>query len=622
MLARDKILQGRYRIISQLGHGGMGAVYEAEDKKRFDASVALKEILIDLADVDSKQHDLLKHAFEREAKILAEVHHEVFPHVIEYFSEGDRQYLVMELIQGADLAQLLMERKAPFPIEEILFWTDQLLDALDYLHSYNPPIFHRDLKPQNLKLTSRRKIKLLDFGIAKSEEGNLTATITNQTFIAATLNYSPFEQILRVIDSTLREVITQRYEEKIKRILEQPADAQSDLYALGATLYHLSTGFVPTDALKRTLEVWSDKPDPLRRPHDLNPEIPEEISQVFLKAMEIERENRFASAMEMQQALNKAVAEIKRREREAAKKLEEEAQRAMWLAEQAQLEKERQEKERQLAIQERLRIQAEHLRQAELIERQLKEAEIHRQQTEQERLRIEAEQARLENERQFAEQERLRIEAELAELHRHEASIQRQIADSRTSETEERLAEKENIGEIQPAVAATQFADGLTQQSYLTGILSDPNKQSASPDVAPFKTGDLPFTHLRSRKNSRLLPIAAMSFLIFGGLILGAWFLLAAKPEEATQIKINQTSFSANEATPEPTVEATPEPTVTPPLSASPEPTATPVSRSPVAPKPAAPRIEKPTPQQPKPTPNPKKPVTIDDILNRNRPVS
>jgi len=614
MLSMDKILQGRYRIISQLGRGGMGAVYQAEDKKRFDASVALKEILIDLADIDTKQHELLKRAFEREAKILAEVQHEVFPHVIEYFSESDRQFLVMELIQGADLSQLLMERKAPFPIDEILHWTDQLLDALDYLHSYNPPIFHRDLKPQNLKLTSRGKIKLLDFGIAKSEEASLTATITNQTFIAATLNYSPFEQILRVMDSALREVITQRYEEKIKRILEHPADAQSDLYALGATLYHLSTAFIPTDALKRTLEVWSDKPDPLRRPHELNPDIPEEISLVFLKAMEIERENRFASATEMRQALREAVAEIKGREQEVSKKLEAEAHRALWLAEQAQLEKERLEKERQLAEQERLRIQTEQLRQAELIERQLQEAEIQRRQTEQERLRIEAEQEQLEKERQIAEQEQLRIEAELAELHRQEAEIQQQIAESYTSETEKPPSEKEISDEVEPSAATTQFSDGLTQQSYLADILQEPTKQSTS-DVLHLKTGDLPFTLPRNRKNSWVLPVGALIFLMFGSVILGVWFLQPSITNESNQTNSNQTSYAASEVAPESTAEVTPEINVTPSLSLSPEPSTTPVSRPSTAPKPAAPRIEKSNPQPAKPSPKPKKTLTVEDLI-------
>ena len=174
MLTTDKILQGRYRIVSQLGQGGMCAVYEAQDNKRFDASVALKEILVHSVGIaDAKQKELLKRAFEREAKILAEVQHEVFPHVIEYFSEDDSQFLVMELVQGKDLAQLLTDRQSPFPLEDILIWTDQLLDALDYLHTFKPPIFHRDLKPHNLKLTSRGKIKLLDFGIAKNAEAQV-----------------------------------------------------------------------------------------------------------------------------------------------------------------------------------------------------------------------------------------------------------------------------------------------------------------------------------------------------------------------------------------------------------------------------------------------------------------
>jgi len=650
MLTTDNILQGRYRIISQLGQGGMGAVYEAQDKKRFNASVALKEVLFDLDEsTDTKQQDLLKRAFEREAKILAEVQHEVFPHVIEYFSESDRQFLVMELIKGADMAQMLINRKAPFPLEEILNWTDQLLDALDYLHSYNPPIFHRDLKPQNLKITSRGKIKLLDFGIAKSAEANMTATIGNQTFIAATLNYSPFEQIFRALDSTLREMITQRYEEKIKRILEQPADARSDLYALGATLFHLSTATVPTDALKRTLEVWSGKPDPLRRPHELNPDIPEEISLIFLKAMEIERENRFASATEMQQALKKAAADIKRREREATKKHEQEAQRVIWLAEQAQLEKERLEKERlekerlekerlereqlekerlererleserQLAEQERMRVEKQ--RQAELVERQLNEIAAQRQHIEQERLRIKAEQERLEKEDQVVEQEQLRTEAKLTELHLHEAEIQQQLANYHTSETEKRLPEKEKPGEVEPLGEITLVMDGLAQQSILAEAFPESPKQDFSSDILPMETADLSFTLPQNRKTSWILYAVALIFLMFGGVILGVWFWQTSKTENSNQTNSNQanssqTSFLSNAATPKPTVEAIPETDLIPSLS--PEPTASPVSRTPAAPKPAAPRVVNPTPQPAKPSPKPKKTLTADDLINDN----
>ena len=579
-------MQGRYRIISQLGRGGMGAVYVAEDKKRFDASVALKEILIDLADIDSKQHELLKRAFEREAKILAEVQHEVFPHVIEYFSESDRQFLVMELIQGADLAQLLVERKKPFPIEEILHWSDQLLDALDYLHSYNPPIFHRDLKPQNLKLTSRGKIKLLDFGIAKNEEANLTATISNQTFIAATLNYSPFEQILRVIDSTLREVITQRYEEKVKRILERPADAQSDLYALGATLYHLSTAFIPTDALKRTLDVWSDKPDPLRRPHELNPNIPEEVSLVFLKAMEIERENRFASATEMRQALNKAGAKIKRRDQEAAKKREE-AQRAIWLAEQAQLEKERMEKEHQLAEQERLPIKQ--LMQAKT-ERFIKESEV----------KAQTENDFITETQPASTQSSLTLPSDVQPSAVEDFFTKASLIEISNTAPSESASKSELTG-------TAYFNEPLT---YNKEIISEP----------------LPIIQKKSGSKSDaklfwILPIAAVCIFAVGG-IGGIFWWIGLDSTNSVTPAVNP---EISTPTVTPTVEPTVEPTIEPSASPIPSPTTNPTTESDgetePTPLPKKTPIQKPSPVKTPPiqkTPIPKPPSrpSADCIYN------
>lgn len=315
MLLVNQLLHNRYRIIRQLGHGGMGAVYEAQDNV-FDTTCAVKEIMLDLSKSSNpKQQEMLLRAFEREAKILAKIKHEVVPHVRDYFTEENRQYLVMELIDGKELGEILEERKTPLPLEDVLKWLEQLLDGLDYLHTQNPPIFHRDLKPQNLKLTPRGKIKLLDFGIAKggAEPPNST-TINNQTFVAATLNYSPLEQIFRVLDPVFREVLTQRFEARIQSVMQQNADARSDLYALGATIYHLLTGVLPIDALKRTLEVWSNKPDPLDHPTKLNSRVPPEISAVLLRAMELDHDKRYASALEMQRALHQALADIKTRE--------------------------------------------------------------------------------------------------------------------------------------------------------------------------------------------------------------------------------------------------------------------------------------------------------------------
>jgi len=289
--------------------------------------------------------------------------------------------------------------------------------------------------------------------------------------------------------------------------------------------------------------------------------------------------------------------------------------------EQGRLEQERLERERRLAEQEPLRIETEQKKQAELIERQLQVAEIQPQYSEQERLRIEAEQVWLEQERQFAEQERLRIEAELAaELHQHEDEIHQQIAKQRTSEPEKQLSEKENLDETE-ITATTQFSEGLTQQSYLAGVFLEEPKQSVSSHTLPEETADLPFTLPQSRKISWLLPVVALIFLMFGGVILGFWFLQPLRMEESnqtnpSQTESNQTVSSSYTDAPEPTVEATPEINETPPSILLLEPIAEPDSRPSAAPKSVAPRVKKPMPQSRKTLPKPKKSVTIDDILN------
>ncbi len=338
MLAINETLQGRYRIVRQLGQGGMGAIYVAEDGKRFGKLVALKEILIDLAKIpDSKQRESVRRAFEREAKILTQLEHDAFPQVIDYFLETDRQFLVMELIQGEDLGELLEKNQSPFALKDVLGWTSQLLDALDYLHTLNPPVIHRDIKPQNLKLTRRGKIKLLDFGIATGTDAQLQTTITTHTFLAATLHYSPLEQIIKVIDSNHREFLEQKFGEKLTRVVAAKTTPATDIYALGATLYHLLTGRLPVDALKRMLAIWADKPDPMPDPHGANADIPTEISDWLLKSMAIEREDRFASAIEMQKALDEIISGGKRRE--------EDANRRKWLKEHDEARRERESME-------------------------------------------------------------------------------------------------------------------------------------------------------------------------------------------------------------------------------------------------------------------------------------
>ncbi len=231
MLTPDTVLQGRYRIVRQLGQGGMGAVYEAIDQ-RLDTTVALKETLF--AD------ERLRKQFEREARLLARLHHPALPRVSDHFSEGDGQFLVMQFIPGDDLSEMMTRKRGPFPADQVLTWADQLLDALDYLHTQDPQIVHRDIKPQNLKLTSRGQIILLDFGLAKGQAGEISRVTTAASIFGYTPNYAPLEQIQGL-----------------------GTDSRSDLYSLGATLYHLMTGVKPPDALTRAAALVNGQPDPL-----------------------------------------------------------------------------------------------------------------------------------------------------------------------------------------------------------------------------------------------------------------------------------------------------------------------------------------------------------------------
>lgn len=314
MLAINTLLQKRYRVINILGHGGMGAVYEAKDE-RLGSLVALKEIIFNLDKLQTeKQRKIIQNAFEREAKLLANLHHEVFPRVMDYFFEEKHQFLVMELIHGNDLSELLETTSQPFELLTTLKWAEYLLDALDYLHTQMPPIFHRDIKPGNLKVTNRGKIKLLDFGIARSVDLINSITTTNKTLIGATLEYAPIEQVLPATLPAFREFIILKHNEKAQEVLNQKTDARCDLYSLGATFYHFLTNSIPIDSAKRSLEIWEDNADPLLSPDEVNSLIPQSISQWIMKAMEVDRDNRFSSAIEMQTALLEALESQKKPE--------------------------------------------------------------------------------------------------------------------------------------------------------------------------------------------------------------------------------------------------------------------------------------------------------------------
>jgi eukaryotic-like serine/threonine-protein kinase len=259
-LIADMVIHGRYQIIRPVGSGGMGAVYEALDT-RLGARVALKW-LQPPPGVSELQTRVLLRAFEREARILARLRHAALPGVTDFFGDDAGQYLVLQYIPGDDLAELLAERGVPFALEQVLEWADALLDALEYLHSRRPPILHRDIKPQNLKLTPGGEIVLLDFGLARGAGEIGWSGSDGASLVAYTPQYAPIEQIRGAAP-----------------------DVRSDLYALAATLHHLLTGELPPGAVVRMQALLEGRPDPLRPAYELNPAVPRAVGAALVRAL-------------------------------------------------------------------------------------------------------------------------------------------------------------------------------------------------------------------------------------------------------------------------------------------------------------------------------------------------
>ena len=266
-LATGQILRDRYRIARLLGQGGFGAVYRAWDMN-LDKLCALKENL-DTSENAQRQ-------FKREARMLSDLSHPNLPRVIDHFIiPGQGQYLVMDFIEGQDLQEKLAQAGGQLAEAQALDWIIQVCEALEYLHSQNPPVIHRDIKPANIKITPQGRAVLVDFGIAKAYDPAARTTVGAR---AVTPGFSPLEQYSG----------------------SGRTDARTDLYALGATLYMLLTGQAPPEAPDRNLGTA------LAAPRQLNPAVSPAVEQAVLTAMALLPENRYPSARAMRQALQAA----------------------------------------------------------------------------------------------------------------------------------------------------------------------------------------------------------------------------------------------------------------------------------------------------------------------------
>ncbi len=277
-LPTGTVLRSRYKIIEFISQGGMGAIYKAEDLRLDGRMCAVKEMWTDPSTM-SRDHAQVQAQFHREASVLARLDHPNLPKVSDYFAESQRDYLVMDFVPGKDLKELMEEARSKGRMlseRQVLDWAGQILDALEYLHTQEPPVLHRDIKPANIKLAPSGTIKLVDFGLVKlmAPDEEQTVTVLQGR---GTAQYTPLEQYGGDTGHT---------------------DARSDIYSLGATLYHLLTNHAPADAKARYLE-----PESLQLPSQVNSDISPRVESTIMHAIAMHPNDRPASIVEFRDEL-------------------------------------------------------------------------------------------------------------------------------------------------------------------------------------------------------------------------------------------------------------------------------------------------------------------------------
>ncbi len=572
----QNLQQERYSIVNQLGQNGIGLDYEAFDNV-LNTNVLLKEIPENLEKVTTPaQLEVRKAMFAGKAKLLTGIKHESLLSVKDFFSEIDRHYLVAEFIDGNTLGDLIEIKKSSFPLADILSWADHLLDALNYLHTLHPPIIHHEVKPQNIRLLPNGKVKLLAFNVVKITDEQLNASNSDQTFDAAVFPYLPLVQIWSGLDTASQKVILTNYDEKSERILEQSIDMRSDLYALGATLYHLLTARIPADALTRSIEILEGNADPLQSPSEINSSVPNEISNVLMKALEIKRENRFSSAVIMRQVLRTAHARFKEREAMPVRP-EDDAVLEIPVAEANPFAPRVPQ-----VTPKPPEIESEQARQLELIKQQLRQAEARR----------------LEAEQRAAAAEKRLLKAEEKYIAGESISTKAEVVNTFAP-----IGQAENLPAAKVEAAVKDY-----QPNEFSSLFAEPQKES----------------------NVFKKVAAAVVLIVLGGASFGIWTFM--QPHQTVSSSTTVTSAPVAEATAAaPTVETVPSvssyqttsdtTTTTPPASSSNE--ATNPSSNPATVKPKI--TVMPTPvQAKKPAATPvktaetQKKVTLDDLLKDN----
>jgi ribosomal protein L40E len=266
-LAVGTILRNRYQVMRLIAGGGMAWIYQVQEQRPDGSGViwAMKELRLDVE--DSRALAEARLLFEQEANILVRLSHPNLPKVAAFFAEDGRSYLIMEYVHGESLQKRLDAAQGPLLESEVTPYAIQMCDVLSYLHGQPMPVIFRDLKPSNIMVTPAGQVKLIDFGIARTfKQGQARDTVS-----MGSENYAAPEQWGRA-----------------------QSDGRADVYGLGATLFHLLAGAPPLPAFV---------PGPRSTLESLNSAVSPQLRQVIATAMSPDREQRYATAAHMRQAL-------------------------------------------------------------------------------------------------------------------------------------------------------------------------------------------------------------------------------------------------------------------------------------------------------------------------------
>jgi len=284
------ILDGKFKIVQVLGEGGMGTVYKVEQVGKPGYFRAVKELIISPNTPADERKSAIER-FDKEIDLLFNLKHPLIPSLILSFQERGNYYFVMEFVPGRNLEKILEDTNAPLDEDKVINWMMQICEALSYIHTRTPPIILRDLKPGNIMITPEGNVQLIDFGIARKFDPSKRTNTEN----LGTISYASPEHL-----GSITAPGQKRSASNPGKLVQ--TDARSDIYSLGATMYHLLTNHEP-DPIQTPPAGTILARNPRLHTVRIGNRVVCPVEQVIIKAMQQDPAKRFQNAEAMRVAL-------------------------------------------------------------------------------------------------------------------------------------------------------------------------------------------------------------------------------------------------------------------------------------------------------------------------------